>query len=499
MGHPVTPSRFAHLSPIHNISDELQNAVRFIHISDTHVDPYFDPAQSMKPGVCHSCQFNSKIYGANVYCPEIIPGVSVASDIPIIQSGYAFGRYGCNPPSRLLHSLLHEIERQDPNPDFIVFTGDIAPHGFPDDTTKVSADTKLSDLCPTKLVIFRNHIKAFRKTLPNTKWIFTMGNNDHFPKNTFWQPYITALGDMFLEEGWITEAQHATFVSHASYFTDVDNVRFISLDLTLFSAKGETSFTNPATIEGLEGEERERALYPVREKTIKWFKSVLEEARKEDLSVHIVGHQPLATKKGKDELEIEGLHFGELKNLLGEYAGIIDVGYFGHRNVAGIQEILGPVGRPIIPSITVPGVSPRGKNQPSFNVVYMDPKTGTILEFEQWIFNLMDENAKIRKMDESEAENYYGEWRQHHHDVYSWRSLSNEQEFTADSLARALHHIPSESAAFFAIEVWKKAGYIGAETPENYQCKSQADQEYEMMTCLFPHQDPECWDSGWLA
>lgn len=53
--------------------------------------------------------------------------------------------------------------------------------------------------------------------------------------------------------------------------------------------------------------------------------------------------------------------------------------------------------------------------------------------------------------------------------------------------------------AFFMIEMWKRAGYVGDETPENYKCKSLYDTNSAMMRCLFPDQDVRCWSPGWLA
>jgi hypothetical protein len=54
--------------------------------------------------------------------------------------------------------------------------------------------------------------------------------------------------------------------------------------------------------------------------------------------VYVVGHQPLATKNGKDEMDVGAYHFQEVKRLLEEYKDIIKVGLFGHRNLAGVGE-----------------------------------------------------------------------------------------------------------------------------------------------------------------
>lgn len=55
--------------------------------------------------------------------------------------------------------------------------------------------------------------------------LLSQGNNDHFPKNVFWPPYIKRLGDMFLETGFFTSEQHAQFIVHGCNYIDIDNVR----------------------------------------------------------------------------------------------------------------------------------------------------------------------------------------------------------------------------------------------------------------------------------
>lgn len=148
--------------------------------------------------------------------------------------------------------------------------------------------------------------------------------------------------------------------------------------------------------------------------------------------MYIVGHQPLSTKNGKDEMDVESFHFQELKNLFEEYRDIIKVGLFGHRNLAGecwldintscqkliasqidhphiatyyillwllgLSNVLSNSFEPLFPAITGPGVSPRGKNNPSFIVLYQAVEDGRVLDFEQWKFHLMDENFKAQEV-----------------------------------------------------------------------------------------------------
>ena len=295
-----------------------------MHISDTHVDPFFDPTMSMMKGVCHRCDFNSKIWGNETFCPgksEIKSDHD--NDNTDRQLGYAFGRYGCNPPYLLWKSLYTHMKSIDPDPKVIVFTGDISPHGYPDDKFNLDADTTVDDLCPTKFLITRNMIRDLVRTFPNTKWAYTMGNNDHMPKNIYWQPYMEKYGKMLLEEGFFTQQQYDQFVNNGgANYVDVGHTRYISLDFSLYMEGGEASF-------------KKADVGAVRAKSNQWAEEALEDAKRKNMNVYIIGHQPLTTKKGKDEYDPAATHFTHLKALLAKYAPIIRVGLFGHRNVAG--------------------------------------------------------------------------------------------------------------------------------------------------------------------
>ena len=76
---------------------------------------------------------------------------------------------------------------------------------------------------------------------------------------------------------------------------------------------------------------------------------------------------------------------------------------------------------------------------------------------------------------------------------------AGESNFTVASVSKYLKYVSKSQSEFFDIEEWKRAGYIGDDTPESYYCKHLFDVEDRMMTCLFPNQDKKCWDSEWLT
>lgn len=124
-----------------------------------------------------------------------------------VKANWDAGRYGCNPPHLLFESLRMQMRSIDPNPKVIVFTGDISPHGYPDDDYKLDESTTLDDLCNTKFLVTKHLVEDLVLDFPNTRWAYALGNNDHFPKDTYWQPYIDKYGDMLYETGFFTKTQ----------------------------------------------------------------------------------------------------------------------------------------------------------------------------------------------------------------------------------------------------------------------------------------------------
>lgn len=464
---------------------------KIMHISDTHIDFFFDPTRSMSGGVCHTCKMSNKVYGDDRLCPDsITPEANErTSQNTLVREGYSFGRYGCNPPEQLWYSLHEQMMQIEQNPEVVIFTGDISPHGFPDDGFTSKMGIKLESLCDTKFLVTEKMVKDLVNSFPKTRWAFTMGNNDHFPKDTYWQPYIQKLGDMFLSTGFFTKHQYDDFIIHGSNYIDIDGVRYMSIDFTIFMDNAvlpPNGDTNKSTVAAYE--------VKLRDTVVSWVEKGLADARKKGLAVWIVGHQPLNTNKGKDEFTVEGVHYSGIKDTFTEYGDIIKVGLFGHRNVAGLAEVLSKDFHPIFPSLTAPGVSPRGKNNPSFMMIYQDRDTKEVVDFQQWIFDLLEQNEEAKRMDTSK---YLGYWRTNN--LMSWRTLSGSSAFSAQTLDDFLRRVPHDQALFFAVQTWKRGGYIGDETPETYECKSLFDQEEAVASCLFANQNPLCWSNSWLS
>eukprot|EP00461_Guttulinopsis_vulgaris_P004550 UN04552 len=351
--------------------------------------------------------------------------------------------------------------------------------------------------------------------------------------------------------------------------------------MTLLAPGGEASFVPEEEYEHLSGLERENVQYPRRRELIAFLNATLYDAEKNGRHVFIAGHQPLTTKKGTNELLITTTNHGILfKAILSQYAHIIKGSFWGHRNLATIQNILSPSGEQIIPQLVVPGVSPRGNNLPAIQEISISRNSGKILDFEQYVFDLLEENERAQllskdpeyavknpyatadmyadsgravidavmnsrindkydptayqkhlqseqHLQEKRAQvglltdnvlrygidcgddkvlcdfvqkwGYLGYWIKNP-DVGSWRKMTGYKEFTAQTVAQMNARVPTSARLFTALQVFKRAGFIGDSTVENVFCNAAYDDESAMMKCLFPEQDETegCFAKSWL-
>ena len=236
----------------------------------------------------------------------------------------------------------------------------MSPHNYPDDDFILTSDTSLNDLCMTKFFATKAIFKELVAIFPKTQWAYAPGNNDHFPKSVYWQPYIDKLGKMLLDIGFFRVKQYEQFVQFGSSFVDVKGVRYISIDMTLFVPNGEAIFSNQTSV------------VP---KLLAWLDDSLQEAENSGLAVYFVGHQPITTRFGVDELDIDSTHFHHLEKILKQHASVIQVGLFGHNNMENVVQVMSTKSdnleaSALFPGIIATGLSPRAPNNPSFGVLY---------------------------------------------------------------------------------------------------------------------------------
>nr|KAF6508170.1 sphingomyelin phosphodiesterase acid like 3B [Rousettus aegyptiacus] len=122
---------------------------KFWHISDLHLDPDYkvsaDPLQ---------------------VCPS--------AGSQLVSNAGPWGDYLCDSPWVLINSSVYAMKEIEPEPDFILWTGDDTPH---------VPNEKLGEAAVLKIV--ERLTKLIREVFPGTKVYAALGNHDFHPKNQF--------------------------------------------------------------------------------------------------------------------------------------------------------------------------------------------------------------------------------------------------------------------------------------------------------------------------
>lgn len=78
--------------------------------------------------------------------------------------------------------------------------------------------------------------------------------------------------------------------------------------------------------------------------------------------------------------------------------------------------------------------------------------------------------------------------------------VSGEESFTSATLRRFLLRAGTNRASFFSLQLLRRGGFIGSQVPESLICEATHDLEEDVARCMFPEQDPRCWDTDyWLT
>jgi len=164
--------------------DEVERKERvFLHISDTHADPYYNYKYYWESAskISRDPKLFSKAKPAKK-CGDYSDSVQSIIDHWNITSNPGkscpCGHYGANPPFSVIDALSKEIEKQ--NPEFIVWGGDFTSHYEPGTAVGDSCRTaKLSAMASVSIL----NVKHGSNGNPiQHLWVF--GNNDVLPKKT---------------------------------------------------------------------------------------------------------------------------------------------------------------------------------------------------------------------------------------------------------------------------------------------------------------------------
>lgn len=276
-----------------------QQQFQFIHLSDVHYSSlvntidYNSSTSCVPPSVHSTLEASDHDHGD-------IQSLLLKKEKGTLPTSGLYGRYGCDTNGLLFQSLMTELSSAQPNPDFIIYTGDSVGHQLPISPWTESQTT---------------FAKTVATTYPNTQFIPAIGNNDVFPD------YNSGCSDnnlQFLEQTWgqwIPQDQKANFLQMGSYaVSPVEGLVVISLNTILYATKNPNKWATPLDPCG----------------QFAWLQQQLVAAQQNNSAVYLIGH----IFPGLDPFYLETTwnpqYITTFLNLLATYPDVVKAGFYGH-------------------------------------------------------------------------------------------------------------------------------------------------------------------------
>ncbi|KAJ6255559.1 sphingomyelin phosphodiesterase [Anaeramoeba flamelloides] len=218
------------------------------------------------------------------------------------------GDYKCDTPYWTFRSGIKQMKEIDPNPDFILFSGDLFGHK---DTTSFAL-----------LKVFEKTIVTIKKHFPNIPLIYSLGNTDLWPRNNFssetHEDYLTEISTIMSDD--FDDEQKKTWNKYGYYSTIIQNkLRVVTLNTIIY-------YVNNKLTKGLGGD-----VYG----QLAWLKNQVKLAKENDQMVIVHGHVPAGIRKNgysSYKTHFNNYVVDKFNSIESEYPGIIKLYVFGHKH-----------------------------------------------------------------------------------------------------------------------------------------------------------------------
>ena len=178
-----------------NTNTDMQNSenqsspIRILHLTDIHLDHEY------VEGTPTDC-------GMFICCRKDVTGSGKAGH---------YGSYNCDLPVVTLRFLTEHLRQLDPQPDFVVYTGDNPTH-------KIWNKTWQGQLASTDFIV-----DFLSTNLPNLTIYPTLGNHEAFPDNLYYPPtyanFTAAIADFW--NRWVAFPEDASETIRAGGYYSV--------------------------------------------------------------------------------------------------------------------------------------------------------------------------------------------------------------------------------------------------------------------------------------
>uniref|UniRef100_A0A2K6DEU1 Acid sphingomyelinase-like phosphodiesterase n=1 Tax=Macaca nemestrina TaxID=9545 RepID=A0A2K6DEU1_MACNE len=377
---------------------------KFWHVADLHLDPH---------------------YKVSKYPFQVCPSAGFQS----VPNAGPWGDYLCDSAWALINSSIYAMKEIEPEPDFILWTGDDMPH---------VPDEKLGE--PAVLEIVECLTQLIREVFLDTKAYAALGNHDFHPKNQF-PAGINKIDNQIAElwKPWLSNKSIALFKKGAFYSEKLPGpsgagqivVLNTNLELT-------ADMVDPG-------------------QQFQWLEDVLTNASKAGDMVYIVGNVPpgFFEKTQNKAWFQEGFNEKYLK-VVRKHGRVIAGQFFRHHHTDSFRMLYDDAGQLPAPSLllspdplftpwktTLPGVI-NGANNPAIQVFEYDRATLSLKDMVTYFVNLSQVNAQGMRRWELEYQLTKAYW---------------VPDASAHSVQAVLDHIAGDQGALQHYYVYNSVSY----------------------------------------
>lgn len=247
---------------------------KFIYVSDIHYDPILDCDKYNQTTYCRDPAFNLGVpEEVQQYYRRLAGFSSTDSSIVIsapLSAGNHFGRYGCDSTYDLMDAAFRNAAKEVPNPDFILYGGDVAAHELNETMVNLSWETMHAVI-----------LRYFGSSVPV---YVTIGNNDlpvHYHANCA-SPELSSLSSLLASWNWLDSNQQGTFAQMGAYSQLVPGTK-----LRIISLNTNSLYRRPSYSPASQG--------PSDCGQLDWLYKELASAGESGENVILLGHVPAGT------------------------------------------------------------------------------------------------------------------------------------------------------------------------------------------------------------
>ncbi|RDD47884.1 Acid sphingomyelinase-like phosphodiesterase 3a [Trichoplax sp. H2] len=347
----------------------------FIHLTDIHLDPYYDSNCSNDP------------FAGSASTSRVHHG--------------RYGRYGCDSSPFLVNSAFQSINNLVQNRNwhllFFLISGDLIAN-------RCSLESSQSDhLCSTLDDIYRNLLTVTQKieSLMNGRSIlFAVGNHDipiiylqraqdriwYRRLLTLWQPMITCSNCSSLHRPLISSSFESNFLTGGYY--QVQFVKQALMVVTLNTLYWDQSVQNRIPYASL------AYFRYAGDRQMNWLRTQLQTARRQRFKVVIQGHLPpgvnirTSNNISMDYTWVASRYVDYIQLVSQDFDDIIVGQFFGslHRDDFRLASDVNQQRGSFI--LISPSLSPIYNTNPAYRLVLFEPKTFAVMNYLQYFLDL---------------------------------------------------------------------------------------------------------------